>query len=56
MTETKVSERFTEHDIRAKVASDVEDLEHTRALLSHANSNITRQIYRRRPEKLKPVR
>lgn len=54
--ETKVTERFTEHDIRAKAASDADTLEQAQALLSHADSKTTRRIYRRKPEKVKPVR
>lgn len=54
MTETKVKERFTEHDMRAKCASDVETLEHARALLAHADSRVTDRIYRRKPERVKP--
>lgn len=53
MTETKVTERFTEHDLRAKCASDAESLEHARALLSHADSRTTDRIYRRKPERVK---
>jgi len=56
MTETKVTEPFHEHDIRAKAASDAESLEHAQALLSHADSRTTRRIYRRKPEKVKPTR
>lgn len=56
LTETKVTERFTEHDIRAKAASDAETLEQAQALLSHASPSTTKRIYRRRPEKVKPVR
>jgi integrase len=56
MKETKVKERFTEHDIRAKAASDAESLEHAQALLSHADSRTTKRIYRRKPERVKPVR
>lgn len=41
-------QRFTEHDIRAKSASDV-DLEHARLLMDHSNSNITEKVYRRAP-------
>lgn len=54
MTETKVKERFTEHDMRAKCASDAETLEHARALLAHADSRVTDRIYRRKPERVKP--
>lgn len=54
MDETNIKERFTEHDLRAKCASDAESLEHARALLSHVDSEVTRRIYRRRPERVKP--
>lgn len=55
LSETKVTERFTEHDLRAKCASDALTLEHARALLAHADSNITRKVYRRKPERVKPL-
>lgn len=54
--EELIIERFTEHDIRAKVASDVNSLEHARALLAHTNSGITQQVYRRKPERVMPVK
>lgn len=56
INETKVKERFTEHDIRAKCASDAETIEHAQALLTHANSNITKKVYRRKAEIVKPLR
>lgn len=56
VADTKVEERFTEHDIRAKCASDAETLEHARALLAHADSRTTDRIYRRKPERVKPLR
>lgn len=56
LTETKVKEHFTEHDLRAKCASDAETLEHARALLAHADGKITEKIYRRKPERVKPLR
>ena len=52
--EGKVTDRFTEHDMRAKVGSDADSDEHARALLSHT-STATTQIYRRKPEKVKPL-
>ena len=55
LKETKVETRFTEHDLRAKCASDAESLEHARALLSHADARTTDAIYRRRPERVKPL-
>lgn len=48
-------ERFTEHDLRAKVASDV-DLERAQELLGHANSRTTERVYRRKISKIKPAR
>src|SRR3990172_1167231 len=55
LTRTNVKERFTEHDLRAKVASDTES-EHARQLLGHASSEITERIYRRKANKVKPSR
>ena len=55
MKETKVAKRFTEHDLRAKCASDAQTKEHARALLSHADAKTTDQIYRRKPEKVIPL-
>ncbi len=52
--ETTITTRFTEHDLRAKCASDAETLEHARALLAHADSRVTDRIYRRKPERVKP--
>ena len=54
MTLTKVSDRFHEHDLRAKVASDTEAA-HAQKLLGHASSDITNRVYRRKAEKVKPV-
>lgn len=56
LAETKVKERFTEHDLRAKVGSDAESLEHARQLLTHADSKTTNRIYRRKAEIVKPLR
>jgi integrase len=52
LNETKVTQRFTEHDLRAKVGSDAESLEKARALLQHADSRTTQRIYRRKPERV----
>ncbi|MBS1186661.1 MAG: integrase [Burkholderiaceae bacterium] len=56
LAETKVEERFTEHDLRAKCASDAATLEHARQLLSHADGRITERVYRRKPEFINPLR
>ncbi len=53
--ETKVENRFPEHDLRAKCASDATSLEPARALLSHADARTTDAIYRRKPEVVKPL-
>lgn len=42
-------QRFTEHDLRAKVASDAEGVERAADTLGHQSSGITRRVYRRRP-------
>lgn len=56
LKETAVKERFTEHDLRAKAASDADTVEHARALLAHADSRITQRVYRRKAEVVKPLR
>lgn len=56
LKETKVVERFTEHDLRAKVGSDAESLERARQLLGHADAKITERVYRRKPEVVRPLR
>ena len=56
LTETDVKEPFTEHDLRAKSASDAESLAHARALLSHADERTTERVYRRAPEVVTPLR
>ncbi len=56
LEETKVTERFTDHDLRAKCGSDAETREQARALLSHVNIKTTDRFYRRKPERVKPLR
>jgi len=56
LNETEVTERFTEHDLRAKVASDAHDTERARKLLAHADTKTTERIYRRRAEQVEPAR
>ena len=56
LKETKVEQRFTEHDLRAKCASDAETLAHAQELMTHADSRITKRVYRRKPEMVKPLR
>jgi integrase len=56
LNETKVTERFTEHDMRAKVGSDAESLERAQQLLGHADPRMTQKVYRRRPERIDPTK
>lgn len=55
ISETNVKIRFTEHDLRAKVASDAESLDHARALLAHTDARTTDRIYRRKAEVVVPL-
>lgn len=55
LKDTKITERFTEHDLRAKVGSDAESLERAQQLLAHADATTTKAIYRRKPERIKPA-
>ena len=56
LSETEVKERFTEHDLRAKCASDATTLEHAQQLLAHADKRTTERIYRRKAERVNPLR
>jgi hypothetical protein len=49
-------ERFTENDLRAHVASESATVEQARGRLGHATIATTQRIYRRRPEKVAPLR
>jgi integrase len=41
--------------LRAKAASDIE-IGHAQQLLGHMSPNITERIYRRKPEKVTPLK
>lgn len=53
--QTGLVDKFTEHDLRAKVASDTE-LGHARKLLGHSSDTTTRKIYQRKPDLVKPAK
>jgi len=55
LEETALTEKFTEHDICAKAASDIETLEQAAALRGHLNTSTTEKIYRRKPKKVIPL-
>jgi len=52
MAETKITERFQERDIRAKVASDSDSLLEASERLGHADTAITQRVYRRKPVRI----
>jgi len=55
LEKTELEERFTEHDLRAKVASDNE-LDHAQQLLGHSSASMTERVYRRKPNVIYPSR
>lgn len=55
MTLTKVTEKFHEHDLRAKVASDSDTLQEASERLGHASTETTKRTYRRKPTKVSPL-
>ena len=50
-----LSERFTDHDIRAKTGSDA-DPDHASRLLAHTDPKTTQRHYRRKAETVKPLK
>ncbi len=55
LKETRLEVRFQERDLRAKTASDM-PLELATALLGHADPRITKRVYRRKPDVVKPLK
>ena len=55
LKDTNLEVRFTEHDLRAKVASDT-DVIHAQNLLGHSTPAMTEKTYRRKPNIVKPTR
>ena len=56
LAETKVTERFQERDLRAKVATDSESLVEASQRLGHSDTAITQRVYRCRPVVIEPVK
>lgn len=56
LNQTNLVERFTEHDLRAKVGSDVDSDIDAQKLLAHASSATTRKHYRRKGATVTPAR
>ena len=55
MAETKITQRFQERDLRAKVASDSDSLIEASERLGHADTAITQRVYRRKPVRIQPL-
>ena len=53
--DTKVTKRFQERDLRAKVASESDSLIEASERLGHADTAITQRVYRRRPVRIQPL-
>ena len=56
LAETRVTERFQERDLRAKVASDSDTLVEASERLGHADTAITQRVYRRKPVRVRPLK
>lgn len=51
ITEPVLTESFTFHDLRAKRASDAEDLQEANDALAHDDMKTTQKVYRRKPRR-----
>ena len=51
-----LEERFHFHDLRAKSATDGDDLLTSSERLGHSSPEITKRVYRRKPTRVKPLR
>lgn len=54
LSQTNLTQRFQERDLRAKTASDT-DLQHASRLLAHTSEQITQMVYRRKGDAVQPV-
>lgn len=55
LADTKVVERFTEHDLRGKVASDAASLQRATELLGAVDEALVNRVYRRKPTRIRPA-
>jgi integrase len=55
-TKNGLEERFHFHDIRAKSATETEDLMEASERLGHSSPEITKRVYRRKATRVKPLR
>lgn len=56
LRETALEQRFTEHDLRAKVGSEAENVARAQELLGHTTAGMTQRVYRRKVARIKPTR
>tara|TARA_R110001599_G_C12267100_1_gene660955 strand:- start:161 stop:1162 length:1002 start_codon:yes stop_codon:yes gene_type:complete len=55
LAETQLEERFTDHDLRTKVASDLDTDQQASDLMVHSSLQITRKHYRLKGQKVAPA-
>lgn len=56
LRETGLNQRFAERDLRAKAASDEVSLERARELLGHADTTLTKRVYVRKAQPVRPAK
>ena len=56
LAETELTESFREHDLRAKVASDLDTLQQAQEQLAHSDSKVTNKHYRRKGTVVQPAK
>lgn len=56
LDERRITERFTEHDLRAKTASDAGSLERGKELLGHSDIKTTDRHYSRKVTPIRPLK
>ena len=55
LDETRLEEKFTDHDLRTKVASDLDTDQQASDLMAHSSLQVTRKHYRLRGQKAAPA-
>lgn len=55
LAETQLEESFTDHDLRTKVASDLDTDQQASDLMAHSSLQITRKHYRLKGQKVAPA-
>ena len=55
LAETQLGESFTDHDLRTKVASDLDTDQQASDLMAHSSLQITRKHYRLKGQKVAPA-